>query len=71
MPVLPLPGNSVHFSDADAGDDVTLNDLDPQMEPAASVNPMEEFVPSAHKRVLDDWCFAEHLDRQILLQVGH
>ena len=63
-------GNSVHFSDAaEEAEYVTMNELDPNMEPAASANPMEEFVPSAHKRALDDWCYAEHLDRHILLQV--
>lgn len=61
-----LEGNSVHFSDAG---DAAENDLLDDFEAAPSVNPMEELVPALHKRNLDSWCFAEHLDRHVLLQV--
>lgn len=57
----------MHFSDVDEG---TFNDIDPLLETITSANPMEELVPSAHKRTLDEWCFAEHLDRHVLLQVA-
>ncbi|XP_067947410.1 sperm-associated antigen 17-like [Watersipora subatra] len=57
--------NSVHFSDAEEAEDEVPEQ---QIDAMLSANLMEELIPSTHKRSLDEWCFAEHLDRHVLLQ---
>jgi len=57
-------GNSVHFPEG--CDD--MRNLESLVD-GSEANPTDELVPAFHKRNLDEWCFAEHLDRHILLQV--
>ncbi|XP_061176448.1 sperm-associated antigen 17-like isoform X2 [Saccostrea echinata] len=65
--------NSVHFETDEAGHPIRHVELEDkevtEEEPVKSAEESMHEIVDAQKRVLDQWCFAEHYEPHILLQV--